>query len=329
MVLTLTVALLTSLITIPTTAASPIGMAAISSDTAHRGYTGTLLSNGRGLGIRYDSTSTSGDRAIEEPLTTIIYVDADATGAENGSSWADAFLYLQDALDVANISGTVDCEIWVAEGIYYPDEDSDGDHSDGVRTESFRLNYDNVCLYGGFDPQSGADEWSERNPATHVTILSGDIDQDDTNTDGNGIAETWADIQGSNAYHVLWLDGVTNEPISITTRIDGFTITAGQANGSYPYNFGGGFYCDGFGSGHACSPTLSHLAFSGNQAHSGSGIYNVGDNGTSSPLLTNVILWGNQAVDGSQIYNYGATPNVTYSLVQGGHAGTGNIDAAP
>ena len=47
-----------------------------------------------------------------------IYVDDDATGTSNGSSWANAYNYLQDALAVAT-SGD---EILVAQGIYKPDQ---------------------------------------------------------------------------------------------------------------------------------------------------------------------------------------------------------------
>jgi len=47
----------------------------------------------------------------------VIYVDDDAAGANNGSSWANAFNYLQDALEVAE-SGD---EIRVAQGTYKPD----------------------------------------------------------------------------------------------------------------------------------------------------------------------------------------------------------------
>ena len=47
----------------------------------------------------------------------IIYVDDDANGANDGSSWADAFSYLQDALRTARYGD----EIRVAQGIYTPD----------------------------------------------------------------------------------------------------------------------------------------------------------------------------------------------------------------
>jgi hypothetical protein len=43
-----------------------------------------------------------------------IYVDADAVGLGNGSSWDDAYNDLQTALSFA-VSGV---EIWVAEGVY-------------------------------------------------------------------------------------------------------------------------------------------------------------------------------------------------------------------
>src|SRR5690606_29599772 len=45
-----------------------------------------------------------------------LYVDRDASGNNNGSSWSDAFTSLQDALLLA-YDGS---EIWVAEGIYTP-----------------------------------------------------------------------------------------------------------------------------------------------------------------------------------------------------------------
>jgi hypothetical protein len=45
----------------------------------------------------------------------IYYVNAAAAGANNGSSWADAYTGLQSALNKPPVSGD---EIWVAEGLH-------------------------------------------------------------------------------------------------------------------------------------------------------------------------------------------------------------------
>ena len=81
--------------------------------------------------------------------------------------------------------------------------------------------------------------------------------------------------------------------------------------------YGGGMY------NNESSPTLSNVTFTGNTADgSGAGMYNL----SSNPTLTNAIVWGNTP---DQIYNTSGAPVVTYSDVQGGYAGTGNIDADP
>ena len=46
----------------------------------------------------------------------------------------------------------------------------------------------------------------------------------------------------------------------------------------------------------------------------------------SSPAVTNCVFWGNFS---EQILNFGSAPTVTYSNVQGGYPGTGNIDSYP
>ena len=78
------------------------------------------------------------------------------------------------------------------------------------------------ALYGGFDGTEGA--LTERDPATHVTILSGDIGDDDTDADLNNIDETYTDIQGSNSYTVVYISSMT-AAVTSTTVLDGFTIT--------------------------------------------------------------------------------------------------------
>ena len=74
------------------------------------------------------------------------------------------------------------------------------------------------------------------------------------------------------------------------------------------------------------SPTLTNCTFTGNSAGSGGGMFNFISNG---PFLTNCILWGNTATNGPQMINGQSMPIVTYSCVEGGYSGTGNIDANP
>ena len=95
-----------------------------------------------------------------------IYVDASSGGLNNGSSWTDAYNSLQGALDTADPCD----QIWVAEGMYLPSKQTDPCEP---RTATFQL-ASGVGLYGGF-PNSGDPTWNDRDPHTYVTILSGDL----------------------------------------------------------------------------------------------------------------------------------------------------------
>jgi len=82
---------------------------------------------------------------------TVYYVDADATGLANGTSWTDAFTHVQDALDAA----TGGDEVWVAEGAY----------------EEHIVMKNGVGLYGGFDATETSRD--QRDWAAHHSILTG------------------------------------------------------------------------------------------------------------------------------------------------------------
>jgi hypothetical protein len=91
--------------------------------------------------------------------------------------------------------------------------------------------------------------------------------------------------------------------------------------------FGGGMWNDGSSTSPA-TPALINCTLSGNTAENGVGgaIYNA----AASPTLTNCILREDSADGDSEINNIdGGSASVTYSDVQGGYAGTGNINADP
>jgi len=221
----------------------------------------------------------------------IIYVDRDAPGStHDGVLWTTAFTNVQAALTAAVSSD----EIWVAEGVYTPG-------SADQRDATFTLK-NGVALYGGFAGTETARD--QRDWTVNITVLSGDIDQNDT-TDPHGVVTTTANIVGNNAYHVVSGGGTDN-----TAMLDGFILTAGQANGSDPTDRGGGMY------NNYSSPTLTNVSFSGNQAARGGGMYN----DKSSPTLTNVTFSDNHTGDegvGGGMFNFNnSSPtltNVTFS----------------
>jgi len=221
----------------------------------------------------------------------VLYAAPTAQGSGNCSGWANACT-LQYALSCA-VSGD---EIWVKKGVHYPGT---------TRGATFTLK-NGVALYGGF---AGTEtSRTQRNWQTNVTVLSGDIDGNDI-TDPNGVVTTTANISGTNAYHVVTGGGTDN-----TAVLDGFIITAGQANDSQPYDRGGGMY------NNSSSPTLTNVTFSGNTASFGGGMYNW----NSSPMLNHVTFSGNSAASyGGGMYNEQSTPRLTNVTFSGNFADSG------
>ena len=234
---------------------------------------------------------------VNAPEATMYYVAITGTGSP-GTSWTDAFTNVQDALAVA----VNPAEIWVAKGVYYPDV-GDGQINDSV-TATFLMT-DGVSIFGGFEFNDM--DISDRDWENNKTVLSGDVDGDDTHTDG--VVLTTTDIVDDNAYHVVTGSGVT-----ITAVLDGFTITAGDAHGSSLNSNGGGMYSENG------SPALTNVVFSGNYANSdGGGMYNYD---SSSPALTNVAFSGNYAnSDGGGMCNEeSSSPALTDVLFSGNSA---------
>ncbi len=124
-----------------------------------------------------------------------VYVDAGASGANDGTSWTNAYTSLSTAIS----SATAGDELWVKSGTYKPGS---------TRPDTFLINK-TLSLYGGFDGTETME--AQRNPATNVTTLSGDI----------GTANDKSD----NSYTVITLS-------SGTVVVDGFTIRDGKSQTS-------------------------------------------------------------------------------------------------
>ena len=199
-----------------------------------------------------------------------IYVNSSSGGgANNGSSWEDAYLSLQDALAAAT-SGD---DIWVAQGTYYPDEGMG--QTNGDRSATFALK-SGVKVYGGFS-NTGEPIQLDRNPDLYPVVLSGDIDQND----GEGFQNN-----ENNSFHVL-----TAADLDVAAVLDGFEIIAGNAGGgSYPESVGGGLFCP-----NSKDLSVTHCKFNGNfAAEDGGGIYLFGE----SILLTDCSFRRNSCLIG-------------------------------
>lgn len=138
----------------------------------------------------------------------VIFVNAAATGANTGASWQDAYTDLQSGLSAATV--TPGSAIWVAAGTYLPG-------TAGNRGATFVLP-PQTALYGGF---AGTEtSLVERDPDARPTVLSGDIDQNDSTA-----ATPWyATGYPGNSFHVVTATGVTS-----STVLDGFEVSGGSA----------------------------------------------------------------------------------------------------
>ncbi|MHC4498411.1 MAG: exo-alpha-sialidase, partial [Planctomycetota bacterium] len=221
------------------------------------------------------------------------YVDMDATGANDGTSWADAFNDLQDALDAASGLGCGD-EIRVAEGTYRPDQGVG--ITPGDRYATFQLKQ-GVTVKGGY-AGFGELNTNARDVGLYETILTGDLSDDDD----PGFANN-----GDNSYHVVTISGTSGLVV-----LDGFTITAGNANGSSFDERGGGLF-NWFG---ADRVHIANCTFSSNCARTiGGGMANF----SSSLTLTNCIFTGNsvEVGSGAGMFNAGSDLTVANCIFSG------------
>ncbi|HEO70345.1 MAG TPA: hypothetical protein ENN80_03715, partial [Candidatus Hydrogenedentes bacterium] len=282
-----------------------------------------------------DTYGSTVEREAVLRVRNIVYVDQAATGAETGSSWADAFTSVQDGIDAAAAakSGATPW-VWVAKGIYF---------------EAVMM-ADGIEVYGGFC--SGDTAMADQEPEANETTLDGDnsytpVTFDETTgavldgftvrngfsmASGGGICCMGADDSNAIRRCVvrenktgrrgsgIYLGGASTIGVSDCWIIGNVHIGLGE--------FDGGLMCDQdadaiirnclicanfgrFGAGVGCilsSPTLINCIISGNIAATldvnpdnskrhGSGGGGVFAHNGASPRLESCIISGNYAVN--------------------------------
>ncbi len=236
----------------------------------------------------YAGSAFSAAVSFSVDLTTIptqIYVNASATGTNDGSSWDNAYTSLQDALSIACFSG----DIWVATGTYKPGSTPE---------DSFNLPQ-GATILGGFNgTETSVDE---RNWQANPTILSGDLNNNTTSDAGD-------------SYNIVKLLGSN-------VTIDGFTLEYGHANDSNngSGNLGAAIY--NLGNDNIINNCVFHdnQAITGGTSGRGGAVY-VGD---GSITFTNSLFYNNhadQAGGAIQVQN-GAVVNLVNCTLDSNTAG--------
>jgi len=256
---------------------------------------------------------------ISPASAAVIYIDQNAAGAQDGSSWANAFTTITAGLAASASSD----EVWVKSATYH---------------EAITMK-EGVALYGGFPPE-GTPTFNERDWNAHRTIIDASglesrvvtiDDAEKTTLDGftitgckaSGIREeryagglyyyfvnsaTLANctITGNSAYSGGGLFCTSSSPAVIDCTITGNSASKG-----------GGVYCDD-----DSSPTLTHCTIADNSvSYYGGGVY---ASGSSNPTLTNCAVTGNSALkDGGGVYYAcSSSPMLTGCTISGNQATT-------
>jgi hypothetical protein len=217
------------------------------------------------VALLFAPASLAGIRYVNGPL---------ATGANDGSSWANAYRG-SSAVQTALTAAVPGDQIWVAGGTYFP--------TNGVlRTATFQLK-NGVEIYGGFGATEVA--LADRVLGNFISVLSGDLG-------GNDGALIYTD----NSYHIVNAGGT-----GATAVLDGFNVASGNANGAGANeDRGGGILCVS-----GASPTIRNCNFRLNRCSFGGGAGYI--NG-SAPTFTDCTFQNN---DGA---NYGGAFDMATSV---------------
>jgi len=299
----------------------------------------------------------------------VFYVDAGVVSSGNGASWETAKKTIQEAINVAstgntvlvkygmyNITSSIDFDgknIKLAsdDGKHNTYETAATDASQCVidagnscsvfyfhRGEKSTAIVDGFTIRNGSGGRGGGIYCDNSSPTIQNNIITGNsADQTGGGIECSSCSPTIQNntITGNTADHGGGIRCTTSWAIIQNNKIIGNSATYQAGGGILCLNspnptiqnnviagnsageLGGGMYCSN------SSPTIQNNTITENSAgETGGGIHFFN---SSNVRVTNTILWNN----GSEIYFSSSTITVTYSDVQGGYTGTGNIDAEP
>jgi hypothetical protein len=241
---------------------------------------------------------------------TVIFVDASATGAGGGSSWADAYTAVQPALNAAQPGD----QVWVAAGTY-------------VENITLALG---VGLYGGFagteDPATF--NLADRHLTANQTILDGNRNgsvvtspsgaTNNTRIDGftirNGSGPYGGGIHCDSSSPTIANDTVTGNATSyvgggVYLHNSSPTVVNTTVANNFAFREGGGMYL------HSASATMDKVRISGNFAECGGGLFV----GYSTCTITDSTIADNRAaatapvgglVAGGGLYSVESAPTI-------------------
>ncbi len=255
----------------------------------------------------------------------IIYVNSNATGNNNGTSWINAFSNLQNALSVS-MPGD---EIWVASGIYKPSETNN-------RASQFVMK-NGVNLYGGF---SGIEtNINQRDIEANPTTLSGDIGEIGSNNDnsrtlvrivniatdlifdGFRVVSSYDEVGSAGGFYIFTNTG--NISIKNCIIFNNYAYSSGGGvfikssnvtfadteflyNSSFDYG-GGAIYAS---NASLANITIQNCKFIGNTSRSGGVIKFDGNN----LLINKTLITNNSNTSGSGLIEIGGTSNCLFTI---------------
>ncbi len=186
---------------------------------------------------------------VNSAVAATRYVDAAAPAGGDGLSWQTALNAIPPFLAPFGFGD----EWRIAQGTYKPAGPG------GSRAATFTAPCTGGVMHGGYAgyyASGGAIDPDTRDPALFPTNLSGDLNADDAPNFG---------ARADNSWHVLTI-GFGQGPLP---TIDGFTITAGYADGGGTVdNNGGGVFGDPL-TLRNCIVTDNHAAFAGGGVYTG------------------------------------------------------------